>query len=380
MAGLAVNNAAYDSGDLTVDLAGSLMIMPLAAPPPQGSISLVPDGMQGTDVILPCFAAGTWLAGPNGPVPVENVRAGDRLLTAAGHRARVVWAGQRTLECRRHLRPADVYPVRVSAGAFSEGVPARDVLLSPDHALFVEGSLIPVRYLVNGTSVAQETASRITYCHVELAEHDVVLAEGLPCESFLDTGNKSAFAAHCEATMLHPDFARAVWAEKGCAPLVLEGPALERARRHFLGRAAALGHRRTRQPGLRILAGNRPLPAELAGSRWQVALPEGVTEVRLASRTWVPAHMRPRENDTRLLGVAVSRLTLDGRDVALDSPALAQGWHPAEPDWRWTDGDGVLPVARARVLAFDLAMVGEYWATPSRDSVVPGLGAEQASD
>ena len=160
------------------------------------------------------------------------------------------------------------------------------------------------------------------------------------------------------------EIARAIWAEKGCAPLVLEGPLLAQARRLFLRRAATLGHRRTRNPALRVICGGRALAAQVAGPRWQVALPERVAEVRLVSRVWVPAHMRPQETDTRQLGVAIARLTLDGREVALESPALTQGWHPAEPDWRWTDGAGVLPVAGARVLAFDLAMVGEYWARP----------------
>ncbi len=80
---------------------------------------------------------------------------------------------------------------------------------------------------------------------------------------------------------------------------------------------------------------------------------------------WVPAHMRPHENDTRRLGIAVARVALDGREVSLDSPALQLGWHPPEAEWRWTDGDAVLPVAGARVLAFDLAMVGDYWARPA---------------
>lgn len=177
--------------------------------------------------------------------------------------------------------------------------------------------------------------------------------------------------ARAQTTALHTTFARAVWAEKGCAPLVLEGPALEQARRHFLDRAASLGHRRTRQPALRVLAGGRALPPELSGDRWQVALPQGTDAVRLASRVWVPAHMRAHENDTRRLGVAVARITLDGREVSLDSPALQLGWQKPEPDWRWTDGDGVLPVAGARVLAFDLAMVGEYWARPACGGIAP---------
>ncbi len=159
-------------------------------------------------------------------------------------------------------------------------------------------------------------------------------------------------------------FARAVWAEKGCAPLVLEGPALVRAREHFLRRAAALGHKRSRHPALRVLADGKAVAARRSGQRWEVTLPAGTTEVRLASRSWVPAHMRAEDNDTRLLGVAIARLALDGREVALDSPALAQGWNAPEPEWRWTDGTGVLPVAGARVLAFDVVMVGDYWVQP----------------
>jgi hypothetical protein len=370
MVGLAADNPAYVGGSLTVDVGAGMMTIELAEPPPPGAPTIASDGNGGTDIVMPCFAAGTLLAAPTGPVAVEMVRAGDLLSTAAGGFARVVWVGQRALDCRRHARPADVHPVRVRAGALAPGVPRRDVLLSPDHALLVEGSLIPVRYLINGRSIAQEAASRITYCHVEMASHEVLLADGLPCESYLDTGNRRAFATNATPEMLHPVFSRlelsrAVWAERGCAPLVLEGPVLERARRHFLRRAAALGHRRTNNPALRMSCGARTLRAEVVGSRWQVALPAGTTEVRLASRTWVPAHMRPQECDTRMLGVAIARLTLNGREMALDSPALAEGWHPAEPDWRWTDGDGVLPVAGARRLAFDLAMVGEYWVTPT---------------
>lgn len=155
---------------------------------------------------------------------------------------------------------------------------------------------------------------------------------------------------------------RAIWAAEGCAPLVLEGPALVQARRHFLRRAAALGHRRTRDPGLRVMAGERVLPLEASGRRLQVPLPPALGEVQLVSRTWVPAHMRPDETDARILGVAIARLALDGRDMALESPALAQGWHAPEHDWRWTDGAAVVPVAGARLLAFELAMVGDYWA------------------
>ena len=85
--------------------------------------------------------------------------------------------------------------MRVSAGAFAAGVPHRDLLLSSDHAVLVGGVLIPIRYLINGASIAQERRDEITYYHVELKTHGVLLADAVyTAESYLDTGNRAAFA------------------------------------------------------------------------------------------------------------------------------------------------------------------------------------------
>ena len=83
--------------------------------------------------------------------------------------------------------------MRACAGAFGDGRPNRDLVLSPDHAVFTNDALIPIRYLINGRTVVQEFASEIFYYHVELPAHAVILAEGMPCESYLDTGNRAAF-------------------------------------------------------------------------------------------------------------------------------------------------------------------------------------------
>jgi hypothetical protein len=79
----------------------------------------------------------------------------------------------------------------VSVGAFAPGCPDRDLYLSPDHAVLVDGVLIPVCYLVNGTMIVQEPRDSVTYWHVELSEHAVICAEGVAAESYLDTGNRS---------------------------------------------------------------------------------------------------------------------------------------------------------------------------------------------
>ena len=194
---------------------------------------------NGNTYITACFAAGTRIAGAFGKVPVEALREGDRVRTASGRLATVRWLGHRRTNLRQHPRPHDVMPVRVRAGAFGDRLPSRDLVLSPDHAVFMDGYLVPIRHLVNGQSIVQETRDAVTYWHVELERHDVLLAEDLPCESYLDTGNRAAFE-NAEGPMeLHPDFARRVWREQGCAPILVDPaePALRALHMRLLARA-----------------------------------------------------------------------------------------------------------------------------------------------
>jgi T5SS/PEP-CTERM-associated repeat protein len=311
---------------------------------------------DGTATIqVACFRAGTAIATPDGEVPVESLRVGDLVQARRVGVARIAWVGHRRVDCRQHPRPWDVWPIRVQAGAFAPRRPRRDLFLSPDHAVLVAGLLIPIRYLVNGRSIAQQQVESVLYYHVELAAHDVVLAEGLPCETYLDTGNRHSFADN-GTIGLHPDFARPF------APLRLAGKPVTAARRRLLRRAAMLGHAITSDPALMVLADGTRLVPHIDGARWRVCLPPGTTDIRLVSRVWVPAHAHADESDARELGVAIARLSFDGRPISLDSPALSDGWHAAEPDWRWTSGNAMLPVSAVRALAFEVAMAGAYWA------------------
>ncbi len=194
-------------------------------------------------ITVPCFGAGTRIATPRGPVAVERLGTGEPVQLAEGGTAPVLWLGHRRVDCRRHPRPADVHPVRVVAHAFGLGRPHRTLRLSPDHAVFVDGVLIPVRYLLNGATVVQERTQAVTYWHVELERHGVLLAEGLPVESYLDSGNRTAFANGGTVVMAAPDFARRVWAESGCAPLVTAGPLRDRVYARLIAQALALGWR-----------------------------------------------------------------------------------------------------------------------------------------
>jgi uncharacterized repeat protein (TIGR03803 family) len=314
----------------------------------------------------PCYCAGARLLTERGLVAVERLQVGDLLLTAANGLHPIRWLGHRRVDCRRHPKPRDVWPVRIHRHAFGPDKPHCDLLLSPDHSVFIDGVLIPIHNLLNGATIVQEPADDVTYWHVELARHDVLLAEGLPCESYLDTGNRGAFENGGPVVQMHPDFALSVWQAKACAPLVIEGAELEAARSWLLERAAALGHATTDDPDLWLVVAGRQLRPEIVGRLRQFRLPVAPGRLRLVSRSFVPAEALDDSTDHRRLGVAVARVVCDGRVVPLADPRLGSGWHEPEPGgghaaWRWTDGDAELAFAGVRTLAFELTLRGRYW-------------------
>ena len=184
----------------------------------------------------PCYAAGTRIAVPGGEAAVETLRAGDQVVLASGGCATLRWVGRRRVDLRRHPRPEAVRPVRVRAGCLGAGLPSRDLLLSPEHALLLDGVLVPARVLVDGAAVTQETWDTVTYHHLELPRHAAILAEGVAAESYLDTGNRHQFAGGALAS-LHPEFGPGDG--EPFAPFALEGPVVEAARERLRGWAHA---------------------------------------------------------------------------------------------------------------------------------------------
>jgi Ca2+-binding RTX toxin-like protein len=164
-----------------------------------------------------CFYPGTRVRTPSGKVPVEALQAGDLVVTEVGRAVPVRWMGRQTVSTR-FADPLRVLPIRIAAGALEEGLPLRDLLVSPDHALLVDGVLVQAGALVNGTTIRRETAvpEVFTYWHVELAEHALVRAEGVFAESFIDNVARLAFdnwaeheAAELPAPMAEMELPRA---------------------------------------------------------------------------------------------------------------------------------------------------------------------------
>jgi hypothetical protein len=294
-------------------------------------------------------------------VAIEALAIGDRVLTASGAARPVKWFGHRRIDCRRHPAPGEVWPVRIAAGAFADNLPSRDLWLSPGHNIAFAGALMPVKALENGVSVVQERRDSVEYWHLELDAHDIVLAEGLPAESYLDTGNRTAFAGGGAFIEAHPDFKPRHWAET-CLPLVFEGAEVVRAKAALLRRLADGGLAVTGDAGAHVIAdGRRVDPIPLGPARLAFALPENSADIRLMSRVFIPAHALADSGDARSLGLCVGRLQLDGDvvDLAKDE-RLAEGWHEREPTHRWTRGDARLP-PDTRLVVIDLAGPGHYW-------------------
>lgn len=134
-----------------------------------------------------CFLAGTNIRTPTGERSVETLQAGDFVLTADGTSKPVRWIGT-TVTARLFADPVHMMPVRIKAGALADNVPSRDLLVSPGHAIMVEGLLVHAGALVNGASIVRETDMPLlfSYYHVELDSHDLLVAENTPAESFLE--------------------------------------------------------------------------------------------------------------------------------------------------------------------------------------------------
>ena len=323
--------------------------------------ALASDGNGGTDIVV-CFAAGTRIRtmSPDGirDTAVEALRLGDLAVTSGGGHRPIRWLGHRTIDCARHPRPTDVMPVRIAAHAFAENRPVRDLVVSPGHSIAVDllgEVLIPASALINGSTIVREHVDQVTYWHVELeGGHEVILAENMPVESYLEMGNRGFFA-EAEAVALHavPDAAAADGGATHadfCRPFHQDGPVVEFVRQRLAARSMVLGWTLEQVPtaDLHLLVDGRRVEAETSGSSARFLVPAGARDVWLVSDTSVPAEigMAP---DRRALGVCVGSLVVDDgfgtpRTIAADDPVLCVGFHASEAGpQRWTCGRARLP-------------------------------------
>ena len=303
-----------------------------------------------------CFCTGTLISTTRGDVAVETLTVGDVVMTSSGEHRSLKWIGHREVDVRNHPRPHEVHPICIAAHAFGEARPARDLYLSPGHAICINvvgEVMIPAGALVNGTTIVQKEVEAVTYWHVELdGGHNVIFAENLPCESYLEMGNRGFFA-DCRISVLHgvPDAPSATH-DDFCRPFHQEGPLVTFVRARIAARAPALGWRFEEVPlaNLYLLVDGRRVEPEIWELSARFVVPVDAKDVWLVSDASVPDAIGLAP-DFRSLGVCIGRFVIeDGFGVPLsipaDDPRLCVGFHHVEDGpQRWTSGRARLPVS-----------------------------------
>ncbi|CAM3330642.1 Hint domain-containing protein [Paracoccus nototheniae] len=166
-------------------------------------------GWQVTDAEAFCFVQGTMILTPEGERAVETLTIGDLVLTDDGATVPVKWIGRQTVYPRAaSARRGDLgLPVRIGAGALGPDLPHRDLDLSGDHAVQLGDYLVNAAALVNGGTIRSLQADALpvcfTYYHIETEDHDLVIAHGLPAETFVDYASRSRFDNHAEYVALY---------------------------------------------------------------------------------------------------------------------------------------------------------------------------------
>ncbi|OYV49451.1 MAG: hypothetical protein B7Z78_13595, partial [Rhodospirillales bacterium 20-60-12] len=348
--------------------------------PGQFSASLGPNGIVIQDV--PCYAAGTKILTMRGHVAVENMLVGDEVVIGRPGSMKatrpVTWIGNRRIDLVRHANREKVQPVRILAGALGDGLPERDLVVSPDHALYLQGVLIEAKTLINGATIIRDRAGSVTYYHIELDQHDIMLAEGVAAESYLDTGNRAMFANHASVVQLHADFAR-LTITGHCAPLLHTGETVTAIRAALLARATTLGFTTSNALALALsIDGERLTFTETTLGRLVAIIPAGAKTLGLHSAIGVPAELSADPSDRRALGVAISAMMI-GSGAKFDQIDLAtltgSGLYTVESDhqgaYRWTSGNAAidLPASdKAQRIEILLRGAAKRWAVGLRAS------------
>jgi hypothetical protein len=295
---------------------------------------------------IPCFLRGTGILTDRGEIPVEALAIGDNVVTVSGAERPIVWIGTG----RARVTPAHrgaATPIFIRKGALADNVPHHDLYVTKGHSLFVDGVLIPAEFLVNHRSILwDDRAGQVEFYHIELATHDVLLADGAPAETYRDDGNRYLFGNGNSAWGQLP--------KPPYAAVLTGGPIVDTVWQRLLDRSGSRpGLPLTDIPDLHLLAdGKRVDGSHMPNGCCVFHLTERPNELRVMSRAGSPAELG-LARDPRLLGVALRQIQLwqGARLTAMDAsdPALTDGFHDFEPDdsiqggYRWTDGEALLP-------------------------------------
>lgn len=169
-------------GEIGTDMAGGLV--PIADP-------RMADKLR----VTPCFTQGTRIATPRGEVAAEHLRVGDKVVTRDNGLQPIRWIGQNTLTWRDMQMLSHLKPVLLREGSLGDGLPDRDMMVSPNHRILVSNDktalhfdepevLVAAKHLIGGLGMHEVDSFGTTYIHFLFDRHEILLSNGCWSESF----------------------------------------------------------------------------------------------------------------------------------------------------------------------------------------------------
>jgi serralysin len=179
-------------------------------------------GFSNIENVIPCFTPGTMIATDRGEMRVENLRAGDLVMTRDHGPRPLRWTGRRDLDAADLMAMPALRPVLIPAGALGAGMPRRDMMVSPQHRMLIAGAvpemlfgthevLVAAIHLVGRGGIVQATVPAVSYVHLLCDAHEIICADGAWSESFQPAARMIAGMApeaRQELLALFPDLAR----------------------------------------------------------------------------------------------------------------------------------------------------------------------------
>ncbi len=144
-----------------------------------------------------CFLKGTTIRTADGDRKIEDLAVGDVLPTIFGGICPIQWIGRYRFKRSDPTKAwvNDVLPIRVARSALGPDVPHADLFVTKTHALLIDGVLVAAGNLINGTTITRYDArelDELEFFHIKLELHDVIYAEGAPCETLLNVDENAA--------------------------------------------------------------------------------------------------------------------------------------------------------------------------------------------
>nr|WP_294914153.1 Hint domain-containing protein [uncultured Neokomagataea sp.] len=342
----------------------------------------------GTTTASVCYLPGTMIETPTGTVAVEDLSEGNEIYVfenGTRHTDTVRWAGHKTV----HADTTEEQAIRIKANALSEGVPFKDLLVTPEHCLFMNDRFVPARLLVNNRSIVIDEQKTFEIYHIETNKHSVIMADGALAESYLDTGNRRSFKTDNKVVVGGFD-APKTWENDAAAALEVSREFVEPLHAELAARAEALGFALeqtasefTEDAALALVtADGVTLPLLRRTAQHAVfQVPSNVDRVYLTSRTVSPRDLiGPFVDDRRELGVMVNDITLfDGASTqkvtSHQTQEAVHGWEqPEQTGQRWTKGCAEILLGQRKanttgVLSIEIVAGGPYRADSTNETL-----------